>query len=110
MDDGMSGEKSVVVRSGQFQVGHDPRRGRGPAPGAPNAGAPSASFRADCAAALGRAGAVRFAEDVIAGRVPLASITDRLNAMKFLASYGEGPPLQGGLPAQDLKIVIVDES
>ncbi len=36
--DGKSGEKSR--RPGTFQPGYDPRRGHGPAPGAPNAGRP----------------------------------------------------------------------
>lgn len=32
-------------KSGQFQPGNDPRRGRGPAPGAPNAGRPPNRIR-----------------------------------------------------------------
>lgn len=40
-----SGRKSAATPGG-FKPGHDPRRGRGPAKGAPNAGRPPDEFKA----------------------------------------------------------------
>lgn len=82
------GEQDVMDRQAlglvPFKTGDDPRRGRGPAPGAPNAGRPPDAVRAACR--------VAFDE-----RVPmLAELADngtpeiRLRALDMLGRYGLG--------------------
>src|SRR5690242_19310454 len=67
-----------------FKKGDDPRRGRGPNPGAPGAGRPPDAVRAAC-------------REAFADRVPmLAELADigmpdvRLRALDMLARYGLG--------------------
>lgn len=67
-----------------FQKGDDPRRGRGPTPGAPNAGRPPDAVRRAC-------------REAFADRVPmLADLADngtpeiRLKALDMLGRYGLG--------------------
>jgi hypothetical protein len=67
-----------------FKKGHDARRGRGPSPGAPNAGRPPDAVRAAC-------------REAFAVRVPmLAELADngtpevRLRALDMLGRYGLG--------------------
>jgi hypothetical protein len=83
----MTDELDVTSAPGQlvpFKKGEDPRRGRGPRPGAPNAGRPPDAVRAACRAAFD-------------ARVPmLAELADsgppevRLRALEMLARYGLG--------------------
>lgn len=74
----------VPVGLRPFQIGNDPRRGRGPAPGAPNAGRPPDAVRRAC-------------REAFADRVPmLADLADngtpevRLRALDMLGRYGLG--------------------
>jgi hypothetical protein len=65
--------------------------GRGPKPGAPNAGAPSGEIRALCRALIGK-------HDLLTKLAELAisadADRDKLGAMKLLMAYGFGQPTQ----------------
>lgn len=81
-DDKLMSDAPVGLRP--FQVGDDPRRGRGPMPGAPNAGRPPDVVRRAC-------------REAFADRVPmLADLADngtpevRLRALDMLGRYGLG--------------------
>lgn len=100
-----SGKKSG---NGQFAKGPDPRRGRGPAKGAPNAGRPPDAWREACRQALADAKGLDVVKHMISGDIleqlgtdrdgkPIYGETrngDRLGAVKFLANYAEGMPTQ----------------
>ncbi len=88
-----SARKSAVGRP--FERGHDPRRGRGPRSGAPNAGRPPSAVRAAC-------------RDAFARRIPILEAIaddatsapgDRLRALDLLGRYGG--LLQAGLGEDD---------
>lgn len=61
-----SGEKSGEKRPGTFAKGRDPRQGRGPKPGAPNAGRPPNWFKDWCAEILAKPETIGAVEAVIA--------------------------------------------
>jgi hypothetical protein len=79
-----SEKKTGRVPSTAFKPGPDPRRGRGPAPGAPNAGRPPSELRAAMRLAL--ADRIQIAAD-IADRED-ATDADKLRALDFLARHG----------------------
>lgn len=74
-----------------FQKGGDPRQGRGPKPGAPNAGRPPSEITELCRRLIRNH---KLLETVI---LPIAQhadkATDRLAATRLLLEYGEGKPL-----------------
>lgn len=84
------GEKSGE-KSGTFKPGEDPRRGQGPAPGAPNAGRPPSEFRAKIREVLDRHDLIGVARDIA---LAAEKESDRLAAIRFLAEYGHGKPTQ----------------
>ncbi len=88
-----SARKSAVGRP--FEPGRDPRRGRGPRPGAQNAGRPPSAVRAAC-------------RDAFARRIPILEAIadnstsapgDRLRALDLLGRYAG--LLQAGLGEDD---------
>ena len=86
-----SESKSVALtRGGPFIPGPDPRRGRGPKPGAPNAGRPPSVIRERCRGSF---------EDRIAVLEEIAddaktSAGDRIRALDLLGKYGLGTQQQ----------------
>jgi len=76
-----SARKSAVGRP--FEPGHDPRRGRGPRPGAQNAGRPPSAVRAACRDAFARRIPVLEAIADDSGSAP----GDRLRALDLLGRY-----------------------
>lgn len=98
------GEKSGG-KSGRFTGKEDPRNGKGPAPGAPNAGRPPSEFREAIRAACDRhnlAGILLgiatadIQETYQQGTVVMSATknTDRIAAAKLLMAYGYGQPQQ----------------
>ncbi len=64
-----------------FQKGHDPRRGRGPRKGTPNAGRPPDEFKAQMAALASREETVRALEAILSD----PEHTHFIQALKFAA-------------------------
>ena len=99
-------EPKSVIKSDSpwlFHPGSDPRRGRGPQKGAPNAGRPLDRVRNACARAFDeRVELLKGIADGTVGEmvatpaglvlVP-ASLAVRLRALEMLARYGLGPAL-----------------
>ena len=86
-----SESKSVALtRGGPFVPGPDPRRGRGPKPGAPNAGRPPSVIRERCRGSFEDRIAVleEIADD------PKANAGDRIRALDLLGKYGLGTQQQ----------------
>lgn len=84
--------KSAAKTAGgkPFASGHDPRRGRGPQKGAPNAGRPPNQFRE-----LMRQAADRFAQALITHEVTSnPNHPYFVHAGKLAAAYAEGMPTQ----------------
>jgi len=91
-----------------FEPGYDPRRGRGPDAGAPNAGRPPERWRKACRDALEDADGLGFVKRVITGEereivgvdkngnavVSAPRVRDRLFAVELLAEHGHGKPPQ----------------
>lgn len=72
-----------------FKKGFDPRRGRGPEQGAPNAGRPRSRFKEECRELLVADG-IMFLREVMTD--PERSTADRLRAVELVARYGLGRP------------------
>ena len=86
-----SESKSVArIHKGPFVPGPDPRRGRGPKPGAPNAGRPPAVIRERCRGSFEDRIVVleEIADD------PKANAGDRIRALDLLGKYGLGTQQQ----------------
>ena len=86
-----SESKSVALtRGGPFIPGPDPRRGRGPKPGAPNAGRPPSVIRERCRGGFEDRIAVleEIADDA------KANAGDRIRALDLLGKYGLGTQQQ----------------
>ena len=82
------------TRGGPFVPGPDPRRGRGPKPGAPNAGRPPSVIRERCRGSFEERIAVleEIADD------PGVSAGDRIRALDLLGKYGLGTQQQHSGP------------
>ena len=88
---GKSESKSVArIHKGPFVPGPDPRRGRGPKPGAPNAGRPPSVIRERCRGSFEDRIVVleEIADD------PKANAGDRIRALDLLGKYGLGTQQQ----------------
>lgn len=101
-----SGSKSGN-RPGTFKGKDDPRNGRGPQPGAPNAGRPPSRIKALAAELVERKALI-----AVLGKIAVAELgeawadkdgetvygetknTDRIAAIKLLLAYGDGLPTQ----------------
>lgn len=117
-----SAEKSAAPGV-PFQRGHDPRRGRGPRAGTPNAGRPRNDWREACRAALEKADGLGFIAQVMSGEAVQAvgvdkhgkpilrrpRIRDRLNAVKLLLDYAYGKPTQDVQPEDEQPRVTREE-
>lgn len=98
--------KKSGENSGTFQPGPDPRRGRGPAPGAPNAGRPPNEFAARCREIADREQLLEMAAKIATGKegeivtiggttnAMVSKPTDRIAATKLILAYGHGQPVQ----------------
>lgn len=75
-----------------FRKGGDPRQGRGPERGAPNAGRPPSAVTELCRRLLTRHRLIEKVKDIAVNRKGKAS--DRLAAIRLLLEYAEGKPIQ----------------
>ncbi len=93
---GKKSESKSVARThkGPFVPGPDPRRGRGPKPGAPNAGRPPSVIRERCRGSFEDRIAV-LEEIVDDAKV---SAGDRIRALDLLGKYGLGTQQQHSGP------------
>ncbi len=93
---GKKSESKAVARTrgGPFVPGPDPRRGRGPKPGAPNAGRPPSVIRERCRGSFEDRIAVleEIADDA------RANAGDRIRALDLLGKYGLGTQQQHSGP------------
>ena len=90
-----SESKSVALtRGGPFIPGPDPRRGRGPKPGAPNAGRPPSVIRERCRGSF--EDRIVVLEEIADN--PKASASDRIRALDLLGKYGLGTQQQHSGP------------
>ena len=85
-------EKSVPPQLVPFAPGPDPRRGKGPKKGAPNAGRPPSAVVLACQELNTRLNLAEIVGQIAAN--PVAKHADRINAVKLVWSYGEGLPVQ----------------
>jgi hypothetical protein len=85
-----SGPKSGRKRPGTFKKGKDPRRGRGPSRGAPNAGRPPDEWKKLCQGLASRPEMLTRAQQVLEDPGHPAW----LGAWKFVAEQGYGKPVQ----------------
>lgn len=74
----------------QWQFGHDPRRGSGPAPGAPNAGRPPNAWKLECADLATRGAVAARARGILDDPDHPAW----LGAWRFVAEQAFGKPTQ----------------
>ena len=90
-----SESKSVArILKGPFVSGPDPRRGRGPKPGAPNAGRPPSVIRERCRGSF--EDRIAVLEEIADN--PEASASDRIRALDLLGKYGLGTQQQHSGP------------
>lgn len=113
---GKSGGKSGGKRPGTFASGADSRRGRGPRPGAPNAGRPPDYIREMAREGLPATlpGIIEIgkgsATTTVAGKDGEAvevqpSFRDRIHAVRLLADVaGESRPADGGATVVELVV------
>ena len=100
------GKSERPGKATRFREGPDPRRGRGPAPGAPNAGRPPNAFAARCREIADRESLLEMAAKIAAGKegeivtigdstnAMVSKPSDRIAAMKLILAYGHGQPVQ----------------
>jgi hypothetical protein len=74
-----------------FQKGGDPRRGRGPAKGAPNAGRPKDEFKQRMAEKRDRESVQAFLDECLEGK---HGPDMHLKALRFVTEYSAGKPSQ----------------
>jgi hypothetical protein len=121
-----SADKTTVIGRPFLPGVYDPtRQGRGPAPGAPNAGRPRNSIREKCRRALQRSQGIKVLERIISGDLqdqletptgtPIIGQTankDRIAAIKWLGDRAE-PPTQkidlSAMVAMGIQIIEHDE-
>lgn len=86
-----SGENSGVKKPGTFKKGGDPRQGRGPKKGAPNAGRPPDAFKEMCRGLASSADVEREVRKIIkrGSKDPMF-----VQALRWASEHGYGKPAQ----------------
>ncbi|HEX6940302.1 MAG TPA: hypothetical protein VF158_12890 [Longimicrobiales bacterium] len=103
---GKSARKSAPGRP--FRKGHDPRRGRGPKPGAPNAGRPPDEFKATLARLASRDETLDYLRRCLDGEFGPDAY---MKAVQWAAErgYGKVPAEVNAKVSGKLEVVIRDE-